>query len=201
VKEYVLPELDDEFAKDVGEDFTTIEDLKNHIRESRKKEKENSLMGDTTDKIMLKLLENHKFDVPGRLVGYEVSALIKEMEDNLMGRGMTLESAGLNRDNLIEQYREAAERRVRGDFILKKIGEAENIKLENSDIDAGFKRISERYNMPVSEVKKYFQKRDDLLPFMNELLSEKILAFLRTEAKITKVAPEAAPTDNFGGQA
>lgn len=192
VKERVLPALDDEFAKDVGEEFKTLDELKAKIRETRKKEKEEAQTGDLDDKIMLKLLESHSFEVPQRLVAYEISELIKEMEANLERQGMTLESAGLNRDALVEQYKDAAEKRVRGDFILKKIGEKENIKLEDDDIKQGFQRIADQYNMPVEEVKKYFGNRNDLLPFMNELLSEKILKFLRSETVIKHVSPAEA---------
>lgn len=191
IKERVLPELDDEFAKDAGEEFNTLEDLKKHISDTRRKEKETAQEGDFTDKLMLKLLERHDFEVPRRLVAYEIDALVKELEGNLERQGMTLESAGMNREALAEQYKDAAEKRVRGDFVLKKIGEKEEIKLENEDIDAGFQRIADQYNMPVNEVKKYFQNRDDLLPFMNELLSEKILKFLKNEAKIKEVVATA----------
>ena len=83
---------------------------------------------------------------------------------------------------LAEQNEETAVKRVRGDFILKKIAEAEEIKVADEDMDRGFKRIGDQYNMEVAKVKEYFQNRDDLLPFMNELLNEKILNFLREES-------------------
>ena len=198
VKERVLPELDDEFAKDVGEEFNSLEDLKNHIREKAIQKREESQRGDFADKIMMTLVEKHDFEVPRRLVAYEINALVKELENNLERQGMTLESAGMNREALAEQYKEAAERRVKGDFIIKKIGEQENIKLENEDVEKGFNRIAEQYQMPVSEVKKYFGNRDDLLPLMNELLNEKILKFLTDAAKI-KIIPATsteASSDN-----
>ncbi len=198
VKERVLAELDDEFAKDVGEEFNSLEDLKKHIHEKAMQSREESQRGDLVDRIMMKLVETHDFEVPRRLVAYEINALVKELENNLEKQGMTLESAGLNREALAEQYKEAAERRVKGDFIIKKIGEQENIKLENEDIDKGFNRIAQRYQMPVSEVKKYFGSRDDLLPLMNELLNEKILKFLTDAAKIKRVpaSSEEAGSDN-----
>jgi len=95
----------------------------------------------------------------------------------------------MNREQLAEYYRESAERRVKGEFILKKIAEVEEIKLSEEDIEAGYERIANQYNMSVTEVKQYFQSRNELLPFMNELLSEKILAFLRENAKVTYVEP------------
>jgi trigger factor len=95
---------------------------------------------------------------------------------------MTLEAAGLTREKLAEQNAEMAAKRVRGDFILKKIAEVEKIKVEEEDMERGLKRIGDMYNMPVAKVKEFFQNRDDLLPLMNELLNEKILAFLREKS-------------------
>ena len=191
VKERVLPALDDEFAKEVGEEFADLEALKAHIREKKLQAKKDAQRGDLTDKLMRVLIENHDFEIPPRLVAYEIEAMIKELESNLERQGMTLEAAGFNRDALVEQYKLAAQARVKGDFLLKKVAEKEGLKLENEDIDKGFKRISEQYNMPVSEVKKYFSSRDDLLPFMAELLNEKILSFLLDAAKM-KIVPAVA---------
>lgn len=191
VKERVLPEVDDEFAKDVGAEFKTVDDLKNHIREKGLKKKQDASRGDLTDKLMRALVESHDFEIPPRLIAYEIDALIKELENNLQQQGMTLESAGMNRESLAEQYKDAAEARVKGDFILKKVAEKEEIKLENEDMDKGFARISEQYNMPVGEVKKYFASRDDLLPFMAELLNEKILTFLLDAAEVKVVPAES----------
>ncbi|MFZ5774736.1 MAG: trigger factor [Thermodesulfobacteriota bacterium] len=190
VKERVLPELNDEFAKEVGDEFKTLDDLKAHIRARKLKAKEEARRGDLTDRVMKALIEKHDFEVPPRLVAYEVNAMIKELEDNLQQQGMSLASAGLNRDKLVEQYTSAAEARVKGDFILKKVAEKEELKLENEDIDRGFARIGEQYQMPVSEVKRYFASRDDLLPFMAELLNEKIVTFLIDAATI-KTVPAA----------
>ncbi|MBU4394048.1 MAG: trigger factor, partial [Proteobacteria bacterium] len=127
----------------------------------------------------------HTFPVPIRLVRYEVEEMIKSTEKSLEQNGLDLESAGINREELAERNRATAEKRVRGDFILKKIAEVEAIKVNEEDMDRGFKRIGDQYNMPVAQVKEYFGgSRDDILPFVNELLNEKILAFLRAEAKL-----------------
>ncbi|ADH85999.1 trigger factor [Desulfurivibrio alkaliphilus] len=196
VKERVLPELDDEFAKDIDADLATLDDLRGQIREKLRQQKENAGRGDLVDRVMKAILDNHDFEVPPRLVAHEVDAMIKELENNLQNRGLSLEEAGINRDSLIEKYREGAEKRVRGDFILKKIAEVEEIKVADEDISKGFQRIADQYNMPVEEVKKYFHSRNELMPFIHELLTEKILDFLVAEAKIKTVPAdqvEAAP--------
>ncbi len=190
VKERVLPEVDDEFAAEVNEEFKSVADLRNYIAEKIKAEKEDASVGSFNDRVMQKILENHEFEVPERLVRYEVNSLIEELEDSLLNANTNLEAAGINRQELEERYRDLAEKRVRGDFILKKIAETEDIKVTDEDIDNGFARVAEKYNMEIDEVKKYFARRDDLLPFLNELLSEKVLDFLKKESEIVYVEPE-----------
>jgi trigger factor len=182
IKERVLAELNDEFAKDAGEEFKTLDELKASIKERITKKREERAEGAITDKIMQKLLALHDFEVPKRLVAFEIEQMIKQTQQQLEQSGMSLEAAGLSREKLAEQNAEMASKRVRGDFILKKIAEIEEIKVEEEDMERGLKRIGDMYNMPVSKVKEFFQNRDDLLPLMNELLNEKILAFLREQA-------------------
>jgi trigger factor len=190
IKERVLPDLDDEFAKDVGDEFDSLDALKKHIRDNKMIEKEQALEGDLTDRVMQKLVEANEFEVPPRLVQYEINEYLNQTEETLKRGGMTLESAGINRAEAEENYRETATKRVMGDFILKRIAEAEEIKVEDEDINNGFARIAKQYNMTVQEVKGYFKSRDDLMPFINELLNEKILRFLRDEAQYVTASPE-----------
>jgi trigger factor len=102
---------------------------------------------------------------------------------------MNLESAGMNREELQKNNRAVAVQRVTGDFILKKIAEVEEIKVNDEDLERSFKKIGDQYNMSVAKVKEFFQNRDDLLPLMNEVLNEKVLKFLRDEA--TLIEPSA----------
>ena len=199
IKERILPELDDEFAQEVSSDFKTLEDLKADIRAKILKEHEDNKSGDIVDVIMLKLMENHEFPIPERLVAYEVAQHVKQLEETLEKQGTDLEAAGLSRDKLIEDYKGDAEKRVKGDFILKKIAEEEEIKVSDEDMAAAFKRIGDQYSMPIEQVKQYFARREDLLPLMHEILNEKIVEFLRDASKITYVA--AAETTDKGEEA
>ncbi len=193
IKERILAELDDEFAKDVGKEFTTLEELKTSIKEKLTREREESAEGELTDKIMQAILKDNEFDVPKRLVDFEVQQMIKQTEEQLERSGMNLEAAGLSREMLAQSNEPAAIQRVRGDFILKKIAQTEDLKLKDEDMDRGFKRIGDQYNMSVAQVKEFFSSRDDLLPLMNELLNEKVLQFLRDEVKF--VEAQAAPVE------
>ncbi|MEW6220485.1 MAG: trigger factor [Thermodesulfobacteriota bacterium] len=192
VNERQLPALDDDLAKDVNDSFASLGDLKEHLRNERRQRKLSLQEGDIQDRIMAILLTENAFTVPERLVRYEVNELIKDFESHLGRQGHTLESAGVEKAKLEEQYRDVAERRVRGDFILKRIAEDESIKLTDADVDKGFGRVAAQTRMPLDEVKRYFADRTHLLPFMHELLNEKILAFLRQHAVITRVPAPVA---------
>jgi trigger factor len=199
IKERIKPELDDEFAKDIDEKYESVDDLQTAIFSELKEEKESALEGDLNDRIMQKMLEmNNEFPLPQRIVAFEIQEMIKQTEENLKRAGQTLESAGINKEKLVEHHREAAEKRVRGDFILKKVAELEEITLTDEDLDQGYRRIADEYNMTVENVKGYFKKREELMPFMAELLNEKTLNFLRNTANLVEAeagAEEEATQD------
>ena len=189
VKVRVKPELDDEFAKDIKPELNTLEELKQDIRDRLQKAKDDAQQGDLDDKIMTKLIDLNPFEVPQRLVNYEIQEMLKQTEENLKRSGLSFESAGINLDELVEKNREVAVKRVKGDFLLKKIAEVEEIKIADEDIQRGYQRIADQYRMTLDEVKKYFKRREEILPFMNELHNEKVLNFLRDQSKYTEVAP------------
>ncbi len=178
IKVRVKPEVDDEFAKDIDPEYESVDDLRQAIRAELKAEKEKTLEGELHDRIMEKLIQLNEFPVPERLVMYEVQEMVKQTEENLKRSGLSLESAGIKLEDLVEKNRPVAEKRVRGDFLLKKVAELEEIKVTDEDIERGYQRIADEYNMSLSEVKSYFKRREEVLPFVNELLNEKILDFL-----------------------
>jgi len=190
VKVRIKPEIDDEFAKDIKPELTSLADLKEDIRKRLQKTKDDAQQGDLDDKIMHKLIELNPFEVPQRLVNFEIQEMLKQTEENLKRSGLSFESAGIKIDDLVEKNREVAVKRVKGDFLLKKIAEIEEIKIADEDIQRGYQRIAEQYRMTLDEVKKYFKRREEILPFMNELHNEKVLNFLREHAKYIEVAPE-----------
>jgi trigger factor len=194
VKVRIRPEIDDEFAKDIKPELTTLVDLKEDIRKRLQKTKDDAQQGDLDDKIMHKLIELNSFEVPQRLVNFEIQEMLKQTEENLKRSGLSFESAGIKLDDLVEKNKEVAVKRVKGDFLLKKIAEVEEIKIADEDIQRGYQRIADQYRMTLDEVKKYFKRREEILPFMNELHNEKVLSFLREQAKYIEAPPESETT-------
>ncbi len=192
IKKRIKPELNDEFAKDVDADHEDMAGLRKAITDELKESKNASVEGDLNDRIMRKLIELNEFPVPERLIAYEVQEMIKQTEENLKRAGMTLESAGIKVEDLVNENREVAQKRVQGDFLLKKVAEIEEIKLTDEDVEQGYQRIAEQYNMTLDKVKSYFKRREEIMPFMAELLNEKILQFLRDEANLIEESADTA---------
>ena len=187
IKERIKPELNDEFAKTVDEAHTSLDDLRTALKTELKEKKEKVLEGDLNDRIMKKMIDLNEFPIPERLIAYEIQEMVKQTEENLKNSNLTLESAGIKLEDLIEENRPIAEQRVRGDFLLKKVAELEDITIADDDIEAGYQRIGKEYNMTLDEVKGYFKRREEIMPFIQELLNEKILNFLRGAAKLIEV--------------
>ena len=201
VKIRVMPELDDELAKDVDANYAGLEDLKKAIRDDLTKSRELARQGDLDDRIVTRLIEMTSFEAPKRLVNYEIQEMLKQTEESLKRSGLTIESVGLDLKELVDRNRGLAEQRVKGDFILKKVAELEDIKLADEDMERGYQRIAGQYNMNVEEVKSYFKRREELLPFMNELHNEKVLNFLREQTKIIEKEPEPAAEPETAAEA
>ncbi|MGX9728523.1 MAG: trigger factor [Candidatus Electronema sp. VV] len=191
IKERVKPTADDEFAKDVDANCGSLAELRAGIAKEMRQQREAAQEGDLVDRIMQKLIGMNEFPVPERAVAYEVQEMINQTEERLKRAGLSLEAAGIKREELAKQNREAAVKRVKGDFLLKKVAELEEIKLADEDIERGYQRIAMQYKMTVPEVKQYFQRREEIMPFLAELLNEKILRFLLDAAQITEAQAAA----------
>lgn len=191
IKERVKPAADDEFAKDVDANCGSLAELRAGIAKEMRQQRESAQEGDLVDRIMQKLIGMNEFPVPERAVAYEVQEMINQTEERLKRAGLTLETAGIKRDELAKQNRDAAVKRVKGDFLLKKVAELEELKLADEDIERGYQRIAMQYKMTVPEVKQYFQRREEIMPFLAELLNEKILRFLLDAAQITEAQAAA----------
>ena len=158
IKAKELPELDDEFAKDVDEEAETLEELKtsitNRLAEGKKNEAEQKLR----DSLVQKATENAEVDIPEIMVENEVGQMLQEFEQRLQAQGMNLELyfqfSGQDEEALRAQMQVDAEQRVRTNLTLEEIAKAENLEASDEDMDEEINKMSEMYNMPVEDIKK-----------------------------------------------
>ena len=126
VKQKVLPELDDEFARDLG-DFSSLDEIREKIREELLKMKKSRSENLLREQLFNALIERSSFELPRRLVEREMALMVEQFKKELEARGLSLTDIHSSEDALGEQYRPEAERRTRLALILGKIGELEGI--------------------------------------------------------------------------
>ena len=156
VKQKVLPELDDEFAKDVSE-FDTLEELKADEKRKIKEKKQTEAENEFEKTIVEKLVADLEGEIPEEMIDSKIDDYIKQMEQNLQMQGLTLEGyfqyVGGDIDSLREQYRDRAETDVKIRLCLLKIAEIEGIEVTEEEVDAELQKYADAYNMDLATIK------------------------------------------------
>ncbi|WP_337399889.1 trigger factor [Congzhengia sp.] len=185
-----LPELDDEFAKDVSE-FDTLaelkEDIKKKLQESAdartKREKENAAVD--------KVVENMTVDVPECMVNTRIESTIRENNARMAQQGISFEQylgyMGTTLDQFKEQVKPNAELQVKGTLALEQIAKEENIEVSEADLEEQLKKMAEAYSMELEKVKE-FMREEDLENIKADLKISKALDFIVENTKWSKPA-------------
>jgi trigger factor len=185
VKEKVLPELDDEFAKDVDEEVETLADLKAKIKDRLKHQKEHEAEHALQDAVVEKATANAEIDIPEVMIENEIDRMMQEFSQNLAAQGMNLELyyqfSGQTEEDLRNQMKENAETRVRTSLTLEAIANAENIEASEEDVEKELQRMADQFNLSVEDIKKAL---GDLENLKADLRINKAVEFLVENAKV-----------------
>lgn len=195
IKEEILPEIDDELAKDLGE-YNTLDELKDAITDNLEQGYAKRTEQELNEQAFKALIEKTEFEVPESLVDAEVQEIVAEAERSFSYQNRSLEDLGLSRETLLEQYRETAEKQVRRHLILTEIIDQENMVLPDEDLEAGFREMSDAYRQPLEDLKNYYAKHKDKLAFFKHTLLEKqAIRLIIDSGKIEEVEPEKSQED------
>ncbi len=198
LREVVLPEIDDEFAKDLGK-YETLGQLKEEISTNLLKGYEKRSDQEVQEQIFTALLEKTKFEVPGSLVDFELEGIIEEVERTLKYHGSSLEERSLTKEDLTEKYRDTAIKQVKRRLLLKKIIEQENLTLSDEEMKNGYKDMAKAFNRPVEEIKNFYEQKDSNIEFLKtSLLEKKALKLIieNSSQKIVEPELESKNTEN-----
>ncbi|KIN28828.1 MULTISPECIES: trigger factor [Bacillus] len=164
IKAKELPDLDDEFAKDIDEEVETLAELTEKTKKRLEEAKENEADAKLREELVLKASENAEIDVPQAMVDTELDRMLKEFEQRLQMQGMNLELytqfSGQDEAALKEQMKEDAEKRVKSNLTLEAIAKAENLEVSDEEVDAELTKMAEAYNMPVENIKQAIGSTD-----------------------------------------
>jgi trigger factor len=184
IKEKIVPKLDDEFAKDIGE-YQNLEELKDKIREDLKREGEESTRRDLENQLIERLIDANPFDVPRSMVEGQIDYFVADTKIRLASQGLAFNDVGVEEGRLRKDFEEAAVKRVKGRLILEKISALEEISAKDEEVTERLREISLRTDQNVEKVRGYYQKGDRMEELKAKIVEEKTLDFLLKRSTIT----------------
>ena len=166
VKEKILPELDDEFAKDVSE-FDTLDEYKADIREKMQETKQQDIDETFENTLMEQIVESLEADIPEAMIDEQYEKSMSNLTRQISAYGMQpdqyMQMMGLTPEELKEKMRDNNEKQVKAALALEKIAELENIEVSDAEIDEEYKEASERFGMEIDKVKQSVPNEDMIL--------------------------------------
>ena len=185
IKRKELPELDDEFAKDVSE-FDTLAELKASIKEKIEKNNEQRQKYETEDLAIKAVCGDVKVDIPSGMVEFEVENMMKDFEQRLSYQGLNLDQylkmIGKTEEEMKKEYEPQAIEAIKSRLVLEAIIKAEKIEASEDEIKAKMEEMAKNYGKKVEEI----SENENLKKYLKEgIESEKALEFIVSNAKFT----------------
>ena len=166
VKQKELPELDDDFAKDIDDDVDTLEELKAKVKDEIKEQKEAAAKNAVQEEAISKAVENAKIgDIPEAMIEDDVQRQMDQYFSGMQQQGinpdMYFKLTGTSEEDLRKQFREGSEERVKTNLVLEAIVEKENIEISEDEINDEIKDLATQYGMDEKAVRSALS--DDML--------------------------------------
>ncbi|MDB5083780.1 MAG: trigger factor [Bacilli bacterium] len=188
IKRKQLPNLDDEFAKDVSE-FETLDELRADLRTKLEEQAVQAEKRSIEEQAVEKAVEAATIDLPHVMVHNEIETMLEEFKQRLQTQGIPydayLQITGGSEDQVRAEMHESAEKRVRTQLVLEAIANAEEIAVSDEDVDAELSNIAETAKLEVDQVRSILSQRDSNFAGMkSELATRKTIEFLVNNSQI-----------------
>ncbi len=195
IKEKKLPELNDEFADEVSE-FSTLDEYKKDIEKNLLVRAEEQYKQTKENAAVAAAVADADIEIPDAMLETQAESLVNEFAQNLQMQGMNidmyLQYTGLQKDQLVEQFKPQAKTRIQNSLVLEAVAKAENIEASDEDLEAEYGKMAAQYNMPVDNIKKVFgeseQYKDDM---KKDIALRKAAELIAANAKETREAKKA----------
>ena len=170
IKKKVLPELNDEFVKELKYDnVNTVEELRNYTKENILSRKENDARNRAETDLMDKIADITEVEIPEAMVKSELDSMVQNYEARMMQQGISLAQFLQITNQTIDQLRDSmkddASKRIKINLALAEIAKSENVTVNEEDLKSEYDKMAEMYAMPVEEIRKYVPEdtlKDDL---------------------------------------
>ena len=185
VRRKELPELDDEWARSLGEEFDSVATLKTKVREDLERRSAAEADHQLNREVMKQLLAGHQFEVPQSFVDQQTNLRMESVVREMIGRGIDPRSQELNWESARDELKQQAVDDVRVSMLLERIAEAEQIHVSDDEIAAEIETIAQATRQPVEQVRATLTKEGGERSIAHRLRNRKALDLLIQNANVT----------------
>ena len=188
IKVKELPELNDDFAKEFGAEFQTLDELKLKLAELQQAQEQHRIDNELRERLIKMLIEKNDLEVPETLVDRQVTMMLESTKQRLKAQRLSLEIMGMTDEGYKLQFREVAREQVKGSLLLDAVAEKESLEVTDEDIAQQVSEIAAGTKQDPEKVANLYQTnaraKENLIAQMRE---DKAVQYLLERAKITEV--------------
>ena len=163
IKVKELPALDDEFASEVSE-FDTLDEYKQDIEKKLQERKEKAAASQNEDRVVAKVVENASMEIPEKMIDAQVDNMLRETAQRMQSQGLSMDLymkyTGMTADQMKDQMRPEAVKRIQTRLVLEAVVKAENIETSEEKLDEEIAKMAEAYKMEADKLKSYMTDSD-----------------------------------------
>ena len=174
VKEKILPEINDDFAKSLGE-YKSLEDLKSKIKEDLKIKAKQDEEKDLANQVIKQVVEKNNFEVPESLLDLYLDSVIEDLKKTYKK---------VNEEKIREQYRELGLARIRWEFIRQEIAKKEKVEVTKEEIDKWVENFAKANSLELKQAKEFIAQNKKIENIKDTILEDKVIDFILNNSKI-----------------
>lgn len=185
IKKKELPEVDEDFVQDISE-FDTVDEYKEDVKKTILERKEKAAKTDKENKIIEKIIEDSKMEIPDAMVDEQARMMVNEMAQNMQAQGFTIQQymqmTGLTAETMAEQMKPQALKRIQSRLVLEAIAAAEKIEISDENVDEQLQKMAENYQMEFETLKGYMGE-NEIKQMKSDLAVQKAVDLIVEQAK------------------
>ena len=190
IKRKELPELDDEFARELGE-YDTMEELRAKMVEYHEKHEADRIENELKERVIQALIQKNPLDVPESMVKRQLDHMFENLKNRLKSQQMSLETMGLDAEGFRARFRDDAVDKVRGGLLLMALVEKENVSVSDEDLTSHYEKIAAGNTEMLNRIKEYYSSNQNAKnSIISEIKEDKAIFYLIDHAVVTEVDAE-----------
>jgi trigger factor len=190
IKRKELPELDDDFARELGE-FDTMEELRAKMIEYHEKHEVDRIENELKERVIQALTQKNPLDVPESMVKRQLDHMFENLKNRLKSQQMSLETMGLDAEGFRARFRDDAIDKVKGGLLLMALVEKENVSVSDEDLTSHYEKIAAGNPEMLNRIKEYYSSNQNAKnSIISEIKEDKAISYLIDHAVVTEVDAE-----------